>query len=382
MKLEIPDNNDPVLIKAIEELTKKPSNHIIAEIYGKPTKNQFMGSGRTNIFFDDMSQKNLTKRVHVFKRLHIDYNYALNGIIPRTRILENRNKIIEELKWLERSPIKIITITNYELAKLAKKYCPGVKIVVSFFAGVDNKEKIRQWAKIPNIKTIITASSTYRNVKLLKELVDFAEGYGIEIGIIANLGCMGNCARKEEHAIIKDMASIDSSSLHYAPCTFYCMKYLLENPEKFLQLPLVRPEDLKIYEKAGVKLVKLVDRSQTTQWIKKIVGYYLAGSYQGNILDLTCNYTTLNLKKHSNAQVAKIRISKIIKSKKAVLDYREKLPELLDIKIDHSYNLLACNNICDNCSGCQNVFGVKYNKERRKIVLGQLDKLESEYLFS
>ena len=382
MKLEIPDNNDANLVKMVSRLVKKSSNHVITEIYGKPTRNVYMGSGRTNIFADDMTKENMIKRANSFKKLGINYNYALNGIIPRARILENRAKIIEELKWLEKSPIRKITIANYEVARLAEKYCPSVSVVVSFFTEVDSKEKVRQWARLSNVKTIITAASTYRNLSLLKELVEVGKECGIGIGLIANLGCMAQCARKEEHAIIKDMASINSSELHYGACTFYCMRYLLENPEKFLQLPLIRPEDLDAYENIGIEIIKLVDRVQTTPWIEKVVGYYLAGSYKGNILDLTCNFSRINLKKQTNAQVAKINMGKVMKEKKSVLGYREMLPELIGASIDHDYNLIGCAYKCENCSGCHKTSAVKYDKKRRKTVLKQLNKLEKDYLFA
>jgi hypothetical protein len=382
MRIEMPDNNDANLVEAASRLVKISSNHKITEIYGKPTKNSYMGSGRTNIFADDMTRADMAKRVTSFKELGIEYNYTINGIVPRARILENREKIVEELKWLETSPIRKITVANYELARLAEKYCPSVEVVVSFFTEVDSKEKVRQWARLSNVKTIITGTSTYRNLPLLKELVAIGKEYGVGIGLIANLGCMAECARKEEHAIIKDMASINSSALHYGACTFYCMRYLLENPEKFLQLPLIRPEDLDDYDKIGIEIIKLVDRVQTTEWIERVVGYYLQGSYDGNILDLTCNFSRFNLKKHSNAEVAGIDMAKTMQSKKGVLGYREMLPELLKVSIDHSHDLLSCSNKCDNCSGCKNPSAVKYDEARRSTVLKQLDRLEEEYLFS
>lgn len=377
MKIKIPDNNDPRLVEVVKSLIMKKFRHQIVEIYGKPTKNQYFGSGRSNILFDNMARENVIERVKNFQDLEINYNYSMNGIIPRARILENRDKIIEELKWIESSPIRQITLANYEMAQLALKYCPSVDVTISFFAEINNKEKLKQWSELPNIKTIITASSTYRNIPLLKDLVETGKRYGIGISVIANLGCMSDCIRKEEHAIMKDMSSVNSSGLHYAPCTFYCMEYLLENPEKFLQLPIIRPEDLEIYEKIGIESIKLVDRNQTTDWIEKVTSFYLSGSYDGNILDLTCNFTTLNNKRHENSVIKSIRPGK---SRKSILEYREILPELMDIKIHHDYNFLSCNNTCANCKGCKDN-SVIFDKNRRKIVLKQLNDIKKKYLF-
>lgn len=381
MKLIVPDNNDPELLNMVTMLMKRPSQHRIGEVYGKPTKNKYIGSGRANIFFDDLARDELVKRVNVFKEMGIDYDYAVNGILPRARMLENRQKIIEELEWLESSPIRTITVANYELARLAGKYCPSVKITVSFFTGIDSEKRLVQWAKLPNVQSVVTDRSTYRNIPFLKKLVKIGSEYSVGIRVIANLGCMADCMRTEEHAIIKDLASVNASELHYAACTFYCMKHLLENPDEFLQLPIIRPEDLSVYENIGIEAVKLVDRTQTTPWIERVVGYYWDGSFEGNILDLTCNFTTFNLERKTNAEVEEIDIAEVIKSRDGVKKYREMLPKLMQVSIDHEHNFMACDNTCKTCAGCSDTSTIKYDKKRRVAVLNQLNKLESEYLY-
>ena len=381
MKLIIPDNNDPNLLDMVSRLMKRRSQYIIREVYGKPTINNYLGSGRTNLFFDDLSRNETIRRITGFKELGIDYNYAINGLLPRSRILSNRVNVVEELKWIESSSIKTITVANYELARLAATYCPDVAITVSFFAGINSEERLVQWSGLPNVTTVIVDRSTYRNIALLGKLVKTGRKYDVGIRVIANLGCMSDCIRTEEHALIKDLASVNASGLHYAPCTFYCMKRLLENPEEFLQLPIIRPEDLSIYEKIGIEGVKLVDRVQTTPWIERVVGYYLDGSFDGNILDLTCNFTTFNLEGKTNAQVEEIDIAEIIKSREGVLKYREILPELIQVSIDPSFNFLACDNTCDICEVCNNTSAIKYDQKRRVEVLKQLTQLETEYLF-
>lgn len=381
MKLIVPDNNDPALLNMVGRLVKRPSQHRISEVYGKPTQNKYLGSGRANIFFDDLAREELVKRVNFFKELGVDYDYAVNGILPRARFLENRDKIIEELEWLESSPIRTITVANYELARLAGKYCPSVKVIVSFFTGIDSEKRLVQWAKLPNVRSVVTDRSLYRNISALKELVKTGREYDTGIRVIANLGCMADCMRTEEHAIIKDLASVNATELRYAACTFFCMKHLLENPDEFLQLPVIRPEDLGLYESIGVEAVKLVDRIQTTPWIEKVVEYYLDGAYDGNILDLTCNFTTFNLESKTNAQVEEIDMMEVIKSKDGVLKYRKMLPELMRISIDQKHNFMACDNTCETCAGCKDTSAVKYDENRRMAVINQLNILESEYLY-
>jgi collagenase-like PrtC family protease len=382
MKLVIPDNNDVELFKVIKGLKEKKFKHQISAIYGKPTESKYLGTGRANIFFDDITKEEMNKRVLAFQEIGIDYNYAINGIIPRARFNENRKQIIEELEWIESSSIKQITVANYELARLAQKYSPSVNINVSIFAEVDNEKKIEQWCNIPNVKTIIADRSTYRQLTYLEKLVLKAKQLGRSISLVANLGCMSGCMRTVEHALIKDLASIDRNSLHYAPCSFYCMKYLLANPKEFLKLPVIRPEDLDIYESIGIEYIKLVDRTQHTSWIKNVVEHYLKGTFDGNILELTCNFTRSESNEMTNEQVASIDMDKIIKSRTDVIEYRKMLPELMKVSISKDYNFLACDNNCENCkTGCMDESFINYDPQRRKIVLKQLDTLENDYLF-
>jgi len=381
MKLAIPDNGDLNLQAAVQRLAARRSAHKISEIYGKVTKNVHLGSGRTNA--RDFAREEAVARVNSFRKMEIDYNWSINDIVPRSDILENRSRIIEELKWIEQSGIRSITVADYALARLAQVFCPSVAVSVSFFAGVDSPKRLLQWAKLSNVKTINTDRSTYRNIPLLEELVKLAQEHGIGIRVIANLGCMSDCIQTEGHAIIKSLASINGPALHCRPYTFYCMRHLLENPREFLQLPIIRPEDLSVYEDIGVDSVKLVDRSQTTSWIERVVGYYLDGSYEGNILDLTCNFTTFGLERKSNAEVAEINMATVAESRAGVREYRKILPELLGVNIDNkAFNPLSCNNTCSSCSGQCNSSALKYDEARRQVVLAQLARLEKDYLFA
>jgi len=379
MRLEIPDNNDPKLPEVVERLLQKESNHKITGIYGKLTMNQFQGSGRTNT--NDFTREQAEERIDVYREMGLNFNCTNNSVAPEADVLENRPKIIEELRWLEELGISSLTVADYGLARLAGNYCPSIGLTTSFFAEVDNKTKLLQWAKLPNVKVINTGRPTYRNIPLLEELVKIAGEHDTKIKVIANLGCMSDCIQTVGHAIIKSYASIDAPALHCRPFTFYCMKLLLEDPEKFLKLPIIRPEDLDAYANIGVDSVKLVDRSQSSDWIEKVVGYYLDGNYRGNILDLTCNFTSLDLNKMSNEEVSKVNMDKVVASRAGVREYRRILPELMGVSIDPEYDFLACDNVCDDCAECKDNSALKYDPDRIKMVLDQLNIIEDNHSY-
>ncbi len=382
MKLIIPDNNDPELLKVVQRLVNKESAHKITGIYGKPTKNEYLGSGRTNKI--DHTRKEAEERVSNFRAMGISYEWSINDIVPRFDFLDCREKIIKELEWLESSSIPSLTVASYGLARLAERYCPNKDITVSFFAGVSSKKKLIQWAKLPNVRTVVLDGSTLRNLHALEELVRIGERYDARIRVIANLGCMSDCIQTRGHAIIKSYASINASRLHCRPFTYYCLKHLLENPRELLQLPIIRPEDLKRYEEIGVDTVKLVDRSRPTQWIEEVVGHYLNGTYHGNILDLTSNFSTLDIRPISTDEVSRISVAELNRLTEAekrewIRRYRERLPEFIGVSINPDYDLLACDNTCEECN-CD-PSALRYDPERRRIVLAQLNEIERMYLF-
>jgi collagenase-like PrtC family protease len=380
MRLVVPDNNKDDIVNAMDRLSSRRSTHRLSGIYGKSTINRHIGSGRANLSHLQ-TRTDAEQRARKFQELGLAYEYSLNDVLPSARELKNRSAVIEELEWLEQSSFSLATAANYELMRLMARYCPSIAVSVSFFMGVDNITRLNQLLMLPNVRVINTDRSTYRNLPLLERMVKRAAEHRVGIRVIANLGCMSDCIRTEEHAMIKSMASKDRLGLHYAPCTFYCMRYLLKYPEKFLQLSIIRPEDLARYDDIGIDSVKLVDRTQTTSWIKRVVEHYLDGEFAGNILDLTCNFTTFELPSITNEEVEQMDMDKVIEDADKVMEYRHLLPMLMGVVIRPDFDFLSCDGGCTSCGECLDISHVSFDSQRRKIVLSQLDMLEKQYLF-
>jgi len=342
MKLIIPDNNDPELINIVRKLSKTNYKHKITGMYGRPTKANFVSSGRGSTF-PFLSNSQLKKKVKELRKLEIEYEYSLNTTLPEDRKKSTKNKLIKLLKWLEKSSIKNVTMTNMGMINLAERYCPNVNVTISFFSRVEDLDTLEQFASKPNVKCIVTASSTYRDLPLLKKMVERGKKHDCKIRIMANLGCMSHCIRKGEHANIQCVTSNKKfkRDIEYKPCTFYCMELHLKDPKKFLKLPIIRPEDLDKYEKIGIDSIKLVDRDRITSWNTRVIEAYLKGEYDGNLLELTSLFATQTSPK-SNEELNSIDMGKVIKEENKVREYRRELPELMKINLDK--NLLGLWN--------------------------------------
>jgi len=60
----------------------------------------------------------------------------------------------------------------------------------------------------------------------------------------------------------------------------------VRDPRKLISSIWIRPEDLAVYEEAGVHRFKISGRNRPTAWLARAAEAYTAGEYHGNLLDL------------------------------------------------------------------------------------------------
>ncbi|CAK0780479.1 hypothetical protein CCP3SC15_760001 [Gammaproteobacteria bacterium] len=65
-----------------------------------------------------------------------------------------------------------------------------------------------------------------------------------------------------------------------------CAQAYLTDPVKLLRSPFIRPEDVGVYRKLGIDIIKLSDRSESTAFLLNTACAYLQEYYHGNLFDL------------------------------------------------------------------------------------------------
>lgn len=107
---------------------------------------------------------------------------------------------------------------------------------------------------------------------------------GMEIGLLANEGCLASCPFKSAHDSHIAMARLISAKVGSGiKERLGCLRSFLEKPERIFASPFVRPEDA-VHLEGVADFLKLGGRTREPAAMQAVVAAYLAGSYQGNLL--------------------------------------------------------------------------------------------------
>lgn len=178
-------------------------------------------------------------------------------------------------------------------------------------------------------------------MKKIEELNNWCCEHGKKLNMLANSGCLNDCAFQTFHDNLIAHQKADcfnGSSVGYpAPCHKYlCSMGKLEAMTHFMQSNWVRPEEIHMYEKYFDE-IKLATRMHTHP--RMVVAAYCRGRFKGNLLDIT-----------------EPSYSKLFKG--YVID-NTLIPDAW------SGYVSSCNKECEQCNICYNALKgslIKYNK--------------------
>lgn len=110
---------------------------------------------------------------------------------------------------------------------------------------------------------------------------------GVKISLLANEGCLYRCPFKLTHdahiALVHLGHDLDT---HRVNQDLGCMGYLRKHPHRLLGSPFIRPEDVALYADHA-DILKICGRTLGPAFLKRVISAYLAGAYDGNLLELT-----------------------------------------------------------------------------------------------
>lgn len=173
--------------------------------------------------------------------------------------------------------------------------------------------------------------SLNRNLEKLTETVNWCRrGYPeVNIELLANEGCLPFCPYRNSHDAYIALGNHegDDNSFHINN-EFGCRQLLNKQPYRLLQSPFIRPEDVDSYL-AQADLILLCGRAQGTVFLKQLVSAYITKSFDGNLLDLldSMNWLSNHLYIENSA-----------------------------LSFDFANMLSVCNNRCNSCGFCIELF--------------------------
>lgn len=155
---------------------------------------------------------------------------------------------------------------------------PEIPISVSTFARIRTATQAEYFLNL-GARTIILEEAN-RDFRLIRTLVRM----GAEVEILVNQSCLPSCPYRGHHLNTSSLASQPD-----APCPTFeyplleCGLEYVRDPSKIISGIFVRPEDLDVYEEAGVSRFKISGRNRSTDWLVKVATAYARRSFEGNL---------------------------------------------------------------------------------------------------
>jgi collagenase-like PrtC family protease len=158
---------------------------------------------------------------------------------------------------------------------------PGVPITVSSFARVRTVTQAEYYQRMGADAVVIEEAN--RDFKLLRGLVRL----GLKPEVLVNQTCIPSCPYRAHHLNTSSVASQGGrTSPRFEYPILECGLEYVRDPARILSSIFVRPEDLEIFEEAGVDRFKISGRNRPTAWLLRAARAYADRRYDGNLLDI------------------------------------------------------------------------------------------------
>ncbi|MGQ4872937.1 MAG: U32 family peptidase [Promethearchaeia archaeon] len=279
MKLSVPTNFDP---KFLNKIKKYP----VYEIYGS-LSSSVLGGVLPAPFLPEVNKKILERTVEKAHKLNFKFNYILNsscsGNIENTK--KGMKKIKTLLKWLSDIGVDTITVGLPYLIDYIKNNFPNLKIKASLICYINTLQKARFFKRM-GVNEITVDINQNRNFKLLTLL---KKELNIKISLLVNNLCLWECPYAFYHST-SSSHSFTNKGYYNNYCEYNCRLIKTEDPVEMIKARWIRPEDIEIYEKIGIKYFKIGGRTQSTDFLIRTIDAYSNRKYDGNLLDILNTY--------------------------------------------------------------------------------------------
>ncbi|MCW8966498.1 MAG: U32 family peptidase [Candidatus Pacearchaeota archaeon] len=265
-----------VLEKILEQ--NKGKNISVKEMYGVSNLSPIR-HGRNPLVLDKIKESEMLKFRELLKINNIDFAYILNSPLTDTQVEEGITKIKEHIKWVLSilNPDSLI-ITSLKIMKIVREISK-IPITISTIARVQNTKELEKYLDIKPSKLVLQ-HDVNRNFKELNKLIEFASKKNISIEIMLTESCRRRCPLMVDH--YNTVGKGEKDTHFHRDCNLK----KISSPEEFLLANFIRPEDVYIYEKLGIKHFKITGRSKNSSWLPEVVNAYLKREFSGNLIRL------------------------------------------------------------------------------------------------
>lgn len=282
-------NTKPLAIPAnwAEDFLEQVDFSAVGEVYGKLPHDE-VGGGRASVLFLPVSRRFAARQIGAIRARGMRFNYLLNATCLDNREFSRagRNRIRRLLDWISEAGADTVTLGLPQLVTLVKKEYPHLRVAITTNVMADNLERVRYWEEWGADQITLSYTDLNRDFGELRRIAAHAR---CEIVLLCNLICRRFCPFQSLHANFHSHASQSGHGGGRFPLDFYCLHcaaHSFTEPVEILRSPWIRPEDLALYEAAGLRRFKLAERGLRTPELARIVRAYTERRYDGNLLDL------------------------------------------------------------------------------------------------
>ena len=279
-QFRIPCNWD---LQLLDKLEGKP----VSGIFGM-LPSHIAGGGRPSAAMPSIAPENAAQYIRAAKEKNIPFNYLFNA--PCTDAQEFtknwRDEFLRHLDWALEAGISAVTVSIPYLLEVIKKYAPGISITVSSYARINSLKRAMYFQQLGADELVLDPITMTRDLACLKSM---AQTLKCTVTLIANGVCLYQCPYAEYHGVLMGHSSQQDhiSNGFYEEYPFYnCTNRKLLSGRELVSANFIRPEDIALYEQAGIRSFKLVDRSRPTAWILNSLDAYISRRYDGDLLQI------------------------------------------------------------------------------------------------
>jgi len=218
-----------------------------------------------------------------------EFFYCLNVACLGNRefTADGQRWLVERLGALAESGCDGVVLSNPYLIAFAKRRFPSLQVAVSSANGVDSVDKVLYF-QAEGADLVYLPEYVNRDFPLLRQL---RKRTRVRLVPLSNTGCMINCPIRAYHSTITSHAKASLELGAYVDYPLlWCTKEKIHDPAQMVKSPLIRPEDLHVYEELGIDEFKLAGREMDRGWNERVIRAYAARRYDGDLNDLILGF--------------------------------------------------------------------------------------------
>jgi collagenase-like PrtC family protease len=221
------------------------------------------------------------------RQLGLRFNYVMNAPDFGGRDQEPGwwQEVSRFLEYLSDCGVSGVTITHPTLLQFVKREFPDLRVNASLIAGVDTVGAARKFEDLGVDVINLNPFTINRDFEALRAI---RRGVRCGLELYANIPCLDHCPRRVAHYEYSGRASQETGNpeVQQDPFLMRCSYTFLSEPVEFLRSPFIRPEDVSAYREVGIDILKLSDRTESTEFLLATARAYAEGKFDGNLFDL------------------------------------------------------------------------------------------------